>query len=39
MFKLETSKGNKEKRQKGVGMMTMPAEHALDTEEARTTVS
>ena len=35
---LETSKGNKEMRQKCVGMMTMPAAHALDTEEASATV-
>lgn len=35
---LETSKGDKEMRQKSVGMMTMPAAHALDTEEASATV-
>ena len=35
---LETSKGDKEMRQKSVGMMTMSAAHALDTEEASATV-
>ena len=39
MSELETSKGNKEIRQKSVGMMTMPAEHALDTEKANGSVS
>ena len=38
MSELETSKGDKEMRQKSVGMMTMPAAHALDTEEASATV-
>ena len=39
MSELETSKGNKEMRQKCVGMMTMPAAHALDTEKANGSVS
>ena len=35
---LETSKGDKEMRQKSVGMLTMPAVHGLVTVVARATV-